>query len=183
MRFSVKRFCFYRISFLFAVKFRFLLFMLTTSFFIVLLVFRFCALWSLIINHPSRLSFMQFHFCTHFSSFFLTSSPFLHRPLHLILFTFSSEVLLTCTSWFCIYLTPLWYERSGAPLTLRLVLLLLLRYLSNCEPASLSAPSLSQLPWSRWPAPWPKWSCRITCAMWSLLCSIVMVKPTVSNHQ
>lgn len=108
---------------------------LTTSFFIILLALPFlCPL------KPDNQLSRQVQ--AHFSSFFLTSSPFFHRPLHLVLFGFSPEIILTCTSWFCIYLTPLWYERSGAPLTLRLVLLLLLRCPTNSEPASLSASSL-----------------------------------------
>ncbi len=36
-------------------------------------------------------------------------------------------------------------------------------------------PFVSQLPWSRWRAPSPKWSCQTTCVMWCLLCSTAMV--------
>lgn len=97
--------------------------------------------------------------------------------------SFSPQLILTCTSCFCIYLPPLRYERTGAPPTL---------WLPRCPTGTpqtlnlclcLCLPSLSQRPWSRWLAPWPKWSCRITCATWCLLCSTVTVNRLVTDHQ
>lgn len=56
----------------------------------------------------------------------------------------------------------LWFKYTGTPVSIsplglvhvvHVVLLLLLLYTTNSDPASLYTPSLSQLPWSRWPAP------------------------------
>lgn len=60
----------------------------------------------------------------------------------------------------------------------------LLLYPTNAESLYLCfPPSVSQLPWSRWPAPWPKWSCRITCATWCSLCSTVTVSTCLAHKK
>ncbi len=52
---------------------------------------------------------------------------------------------------------------------------------SHCWWSSSSFISLlsPQPPWSRWPAPWPRWSCLTTCVTWCLHSSTLMVSVCV----
>lgn len=125
----------------------------------------------------------------------------------------SASAFLTFMSWFCLLLllsAPsfsslfLWDKREWEP-CLQLITSSLAR--TQCSPRGpfmswivwlaplllnptnaeslylCFPPSVSQLPWSRWPAPWPKWSCRITCATWCSLCSTVTVSTCLAKKK
>lgn len=134
----------------------------------------------------------------YFSLFSFPSVTLLSPLLFSIYFpSLSACLVLSWTSWNCRLLFILFTAASVSPLSITHSLLLTIDstrtqcpplravYELACVPRTSIAlfhkclsPSLPQLPWSRWRAPWPKWSCLIMCVTWSLLC----LTATVSTH-